>query len=701
MNPRALRADSLPSNWHATVEWLWRQDDATPSEDTAQRAWRRLFGDTVPRGGSWGEAGGAWIAVHDKGDACSYVDELGRVLLSSYPGASRIGILPRSPASDLPRVVTSGGQTGVDRGALDAALEVGVPIGGWAPRGWRAEDGQVPERYRTALREHDLVDYMARTRDNVEDSDGVLIVSSSDELSTGTLRTYRHAEQIGRPRLQVVVSTRPDARPDPDTVRTVVAWLYERRVGVLCVAGPRESRDPGIGEAARALLVEVLSETRRWSVDSPSVRCRACGDATTEEGCPSCPHPDDAEDEAEDEADVGGPTLDGDAPGGAPPPRSASVRWDPDQEEAIRQVGAWMRSRDPSQQVFRLFGYAGTGKTTIARHLAAQSGRPWLFAAYTGKAALVMRQRGCAGACTIHSLIYRPDQEQEGDDVSFRLVGDSPLREAAGVIVDEASMVDEPMARDLLSFGRRVLVLGDPAQLPPISGGGFFTDAEADVLLTRVHRQARESGILDLATFVREGGDLIDRNGWSAPDCEVRPRSSLHPADVMRRMVDADQVIVGVNRTRRLVNGRYRAASGVKTDLPIPGDKLVCLRNQRRAGLFNGSAWRVDAAEPAVDGRTVRLELTSIDGTDAASRVEVRSWTHHFLGRYDEIESMGHVRMAYQEFDFAYALTCHKAQGSQWDDVVVLDESGSFREHARRWLYTAITRASKSLLVLT
>lgn len=182
--------------------------------------------------------------------------------------------------------------------------------------------------------------------------------------------------------------------------------------------------------------------------------------------------------------------------------------WNNQQEDALDRVSRWMR--DPNREpVFRLFGYAGTGKTTLARHLAATSGGTVLFAAYTGKAALVMQRAGCAGARTIHSLIYTPfdpddafhvveslkvqiasesdpDQREhlikelrkleeslkstERPKPTFILNEESDLKNAALLVVDEASMVDVDMARDLMSFKVPILVLGDPAQLPPVGG---------------------------------------------------------------------------------------------------------------------------------------------------------------------------------------------------------------------------------------
>ncbi len=381
----------------------------------------------------------------------------------------------------------------------------------------------------------------------------------------------------------------------------------------------------------------------------------------------------------------------------------APGRWTTSHEKALADVSRWMRGGSATGQVYRLFGYAGVGKSTLVKELVAGSPRPWLFASYTGKAALVMRQKGCAGAQTIHSLIYRPSGEVRPEDggraqPTFRLHDDSPLRWAPGVVLDECSMIDEEMATDLLSFGKKILVCGDPAQLPPVSGGGYFTTGQPDFLLTEVHRQARESGILDLATFVREGGNPWTRVGWSTDDCAVVPRGR-GTGELWGRMVNADQVLVGLNRTRHMFNARYRKLLHIESPWPVPDDKVVCLRNERRVGLFNGSMWRVGSALVSDDERIVDLDLTSEDATMAD--VSVKAWTHHFAARERELDDLDVVRLGRSEFDYGYNITCHKSQGSQWDDVVLFDESRSFdADTARRWLYTGVTRAARKLLVV-
>ena len=142
----------------------------------------------------------------------------------------------------------SGGQTGVDRGALDAALRLGISHGGSCPRGRLAEDGRIPDRYQ--LCETDSSDYTVRTELNVHDSDATLILCRGRPTG-GTELTLRLAEQHGRPNLVIDL----DRAPDPDEVRR---WLVDHRVETLNVAGPRESQSPGIGTLARDYLIRVL-----------------------------------------------------------------------------------------------------------------------------------------------------------------------------------------------------------------------------------------------------------------------------------------------------------------------------------------------------------------------------------------------------------------------------------------------------------
>ncbi len=347
--------------------------------------------------------------------------------------------------------------------------------------------------------------------------------------------------------------------------------------------------------------------------------------------------------------------------------------WSAQQDAALKAVSFWLKRGEP--QVFRLFGYAGTGKTTLARAIAEDCEGDVAFGAFTGKAALVMRSKGCKDARTIHSLV-------------FELNEDGPAAKASLIVIDECSMVDAELGRDLLSFGKPVLVLGDPAQLPPVKGAGYFTEAEPDAMLTEVHRQAADNPIIKLSMLIRSGGRLSEgRYG----DSRIVNRELIDAGCV----TEADQVLVGLNRTRRAYNGRMRELHGHHDALPEPGDKLVCLKNDRKKGLLNGSLWMV-ATVGSVRRKKLRLGIVP---EEEANRKPLRVGVvpEFFLG---EEEIPYAIRRDSDEFDYGYALTVHKAQGSQWDKVVLFDESGAFREHRNRWLYTGITRAAEQLTIV-
>jgi exodeoxyribonuclease-5 len=394
------------------------------------------------------------------------------------------------------------------------------------------------------------------------------------------------------------------------------------------------------------------------------------------------------------------------------------MKWSPQQAAALDTVATWLKeTNDP---YLYLAGYAGTGKTTLAKHFAEGVDGHVAFGSFTGKAASVMRDKGCVGATTIHRLIYesrsksgaylrelqrklalddpspqramslRIQIQQEVDKLKqphFQLDPCSNLRDAALVIIDECSMVNEEMGRDLLSFGVPVLVLGDPAQLPPVFGGGFFTNGEPDVMLTEVHRQARESGILRLATAVRmgKGLDYCDEG-----DAVVMRKGDLHPADA----VNYDQILVGRNKTRHATNKRVRDLIGRMHRFPESSDRLVCLRNNHDLGLLNGEIYEATNDATVFDDGTILMDIEAEDGERQQT---IEAWQCHFLGeKPDRYERGGDV----QEFAFGYVLTVHKAQGSQWPSVLVFDESSCFRADWQKWLYTAITRAADTLTVI-
>jgi exodeoxyribonuclease-5 len=360
----------------------------------------------------------------------------------------------------------------------------------------------------------------------------------------------------------------------------------------------------------------------------------------------------------------------------------------PHQDAALTAASDWFKAQRGRASIFRLFGYAGTGKTTLAKHIAEGVDGKVLFAAFTGKAACVMRSKGCHSASTIHSLIYKARESGE-ETPSFDLWHEAPASKAKLIVIDECSMVDAELARDLMSFGVPLLVLGDPAQLPPIQGGGFFTDAKPDAMLTEVHRQAQDDPIVRLSMEIRAGNSLAE---GQYGETQVVRRANLDP----KRVLGADQVLVGRNATRRAYNARLRERRGFAEALPMAGDKLVCLRNNRRKGLFNGGLWVVKE-KPKARRQIIRMHLNPDE--DLGNRmVKVSVRPECFTGEIEQFEWP--QRKTYDEFDFGYVLTVHKAQGSQWDDVVLFDESAAFQDNRDRWLYTGVTRAAKRLTVV-
>ncbi|MFP1633486.1 ATP-dependent RecD-like DNA helicase [Zhengella sp. ZM62] len=374
------------------------------------------------------------------------------------------------------------------------------------------------------------------------------------------------------------------------------------------------------------------------------------------------------------------------------------MRFSPEQDTALRRVSEWLK--EGQSPLFRLFGYAGTGKTTLARHFAEAVDGDVQFAAFTGKAAQVLRSKGATNARTIHSLIYRPRGEEAVEDETtgktsmaptFSLNRQSPVARARLIIVDECSMVDEALGRDLMSFGTPILVLGDPGQLPPISGGGFFTEHEPDFLLTEIHRQARDNPIIALALDVREGRELMYGDYGTA--------QVIAKSDVTQDLVlDADQVLVGTNRTRRRYNARLRELKGFDGLLPLAGDKMVCLRNDPAKGLLNGSLWKVLTASRETTKPGVNLLVSPEEDDPDRGVAKIKLLKAAFENPDTEIPWQ--TKKRFDDFDFGYALTVHKAQGSQWDNVVLFDESYAFRDTRSRWLYTAITRAAERLTVV-
>ena len=420
----------------------------------------------------------------------------------------------------------------------------------------------------------------------------------------------------------------------------------------------------------------------------------------------------------------------------------------PQQAAAIRAIVRWYRDPNRQQQVFRLFGFAGTGKTTITIHAIEALGLvPMnrdggaiggvLFAAFTGKAALVMTRKGTP-ASTIHSLIYRVSEATPAEierveaelfelqlalgsmadaerafaqtqirrlrlrlaDIHkplFLLNDQSLIRDADLIVLDEVSMVGPEMAADLLAFGKPILVMGDPGQLPPIKGAGAFTNVEPDVMLTEIHRQAGESAVLRLATMARQGETIPygshDAHVWKMRRTEIGPQ----------QMLRGGQVICGRNNTRTFLNTAMKQAAGFSGVLPEGGgEKIICLKNRHDLGLVNGMFVSLGDIR-SEDQVSFSATITTEDGVEVAQRQQF------YRGHYDDHVSLDPDRFQRDwksmrgliETVWGYAITCHKAQGSSWPNVIVYDDGLSrTAEERAKWLYTAITRAERGLVIL-
>lgn len=415
------------------------------------------------------------------------------------------------------------------------------------------------------------------------------------------------------------------------------------------------------------------------------------------------------------------------------------------QHTAIEKATEWYH--DGGDQVFRLFGYAGTGKTTIANSIVDElelSGKA-LFAAFTGKAAYVLRTKGALGASTIHSLIYSPKEktraainelykrlERETDPAERTVIErtiaveeaklaqpdwilkeDSDLADAPLLILDEVSMVGHKIAADLLSFGTKLLVLGDPAQLPPVDGGGYFINHAPNHLLDEIHRSALDSPVTRIATAVRNAPHGDRALGVPGQDDGNGRVHYLDPTTLPEF-----QVIVGTNRNRWKWNEVLRALRGLSGTTPQPDDKVICLVNNPTNECFNGQQFIVVDCTVHPDYSDV-LHLEALD--DEGQLRKLDAWASGFVDMDGETQAKRNGRGKIAACTWGWAITCHKSQGSQWDRVAVIDDSQVFarmryREHvdvlgpdgasleahiaAKQWLYTACTRAAKQVVIL-
>lgn len=389
-----------------------------------------------------------------------------------------------------------------------------------------------------------------------------------------------------------------------------------------------------------------------------------------------------------------------------------------EQNRALRAISEWLA--DPyAPKFFYLGGFAGTGKTTLARHIAADFPGSVGFAAPTNKAASILRSKGCEGAQTIHSLLYTPQnghsdwllktyerlrsleeelrarptkaRKDEFEKLNAiynkhnapRFSGKEKICEFPNlIIVDEASMIGVTMGNDLLNRtgASRILLLGDPAQLPPISEPARFRSP--DFLLTEIHRQQRGNPILELATMARLGEELkIGTYGESRviaqPDYDA--------------LYESDMALVYTHRSRNFCNDLSRRHFGY-TGLLATGETMVGREGNRTCGVVKGDTYLIREFKFVGD----RWHVMALNqSSEEAVLLKLATTNVEPINQDREKVKLPFVLLPC--LAYGHAITVHASQGSQWNNVYLNAQYD--REDRSKWLYTAITRAADKIVI--
>lgn len=363
-------------------------------------------------------------------------------------------------------------------------------------------------------------------------------------------------------------------------------------------------------------------------------------------------------------------------------------------------------------------GYAGTGKSTLVRFIIEAldvEESKVCYTAFTGKAAEVLRKKGNKNVCTLHKLLYDHFPRPAG---GFYRKPKAKI-DYDVVVVDEISMAPKTLIDLLFKHRCYIICLGDHFQLPPIDKeeNNHLLD-KPHIFLDEVMRQAKESEIIRLTMDIREGNLIKPVQG---NEVIVLDKKDLNTG----MLLWADQVLVATNAARQKINTQMRQLLGFEGN-PKDGDKVICLRNY-------WDEFSEMEGDPLVNGTIGYLKngfetFRDIPYYIPAENRRLKIWQANFMvgnDYYPDLEADLHMintgekccdwRVAYKlnklkpklgeivpkEFAYAYAITCHKAQGSEWDKVLILEEQFPFdkEEHAR-WLYTACTRASEKLVLV-
>lgn len=375
----------------------------------------------------------------------------------------------------------------------------------------------------------------------------------------------------------------------------------------------------------------------------------------------------------------------------------------------------WFRRND-SKQTYEISGAAGTGKTTLVVYLIEQLGLTLdevLFVAYMGKAATQLSRNGLP-AKTIHSAFYEYRYVPEVDPVTKRRIvlpngrlkmkheftlKDHIKKKIKLIVIDEAGMVPENIAKDILSFGIPVIALGDLNQLPPVFGKAYFL-TNPDSILTQIMRQKEGDPIIWLSQQVLAGKRL---------QAGVYQKSAvIHRNDLSDYLFrNSSIVLTERNLIRNSVNRYYREyLQGFRTlDRPHIGEKVICRRNNWDLTIGNGIYFTngmtgtiEDVHMESFNGRTISIDFLP-DFVNRPFRSVPVSYHHLFSEPGDDLQNESKSEVYLNKLEFAYAITVHSSQGSQYKRVTYLEDDGNCwaSDIKKRIAYTAITRATDSI----
>ena len=384
------------------------------------------------------------------------------------------------------------------------------------------------------------------------------------------------------------------------------------------------------------------------------------------------------------------------------------------QEQGLKEC---IKRYENGEKYCVISGYAGAGKSTLVKVIienlpGIDPEEDVAYACYTGKAAQVLLKKGNKNVITLHKLLYESIPRPDG---TFFRVPKTAI-DYSVVVVDEVSMAPKTLMDLLFTHGCFVICLGDPFQLPPIDknqDNGLLDHPH--VFLDEIMRQALDSSIIRLSMQIRNG-EKIEYGKYN--DAIVMPYEKLNTG-VLKW---GDQVLVGTNKTRININQTFRNMQGRGSE-PEEGDKVICLKNywdnlaDNDDPLVNGTVGHIhnlytsyNKIPPYCGGQTVPVLYADFISDSEADFGTLNMDKHQIITGERSLDARTIYKLNSRrptqhlvpmEFTYAYAITTHKAQGSEWDKVVVLEEGFPFdkEEHAR-WLYTAVTRASEQLVLV-